>query len=305
MPAPRTTPAGFPDGLPPVTAERPETAAALRARGATLAEKVAWIAGQVARLPKRAKVAGDGPSYAYTPVEDMAAAVTGLCATLGVTMLPEAVEPLFEGADLRDGKRARWRYLYRITWRITDGREAFPMQTIGEALDWGDKGSNKAQTGARKYLYMMLFHLQTGDDPDAEHSVLPPAERGERPAQQQRRAAARSRAADSGPQRAPDAPRGATPSTGTPAAPSAPQAPAAPALSDDDRRKVRRRRAALARGEQDQTVVAAWLAEHGVSQLRQLLDVQTWLRLCEAASINPGDPLPPDPEAAPAAPVAS
>jgi hypothetical protein len=297
------TPRGFPDGLPVVASETAlEGARRLREERAPLAAKIAYVAGQVARLPKTKEVSGDGARFRYTPVEDMAAAITGLCAELGLAMLPEAVDPLSEGADWRDPDparhRTRWRYLYRVTWLVTDGNEQLRVQTMGEALDWSDKASNKAQTGARKYLYTMLFHLQTGDDPDREHGGTPPAEQGERPAQQQRRQAARQRQGSQQP---------AQPA-GAPQAPA--QAGPAP-LSDDDARKVRRRFTALAVkvGADDPSLdssgvvdaTQAKLVELGIASSRQLLNAQEWLKACGAFGINPADGLPPDPREAQAA----
>jgi len=270
----------------------------LREERAPLAHKIAWIAGQVARLPKtRTAPAGGGGSFKYTPVEDMAAAVTGLCAAAGVSLLPEVVDPLSEGADWRDsadGKRTRWRYLYRVTWLVTDGLTEYRVQTMGEALDYGDKASNKALTGARKYLYMSLFHLQTGDDPDASHGADDPEERG-RPAPRPRSGAARGRGTPA--ERSGGTPEG----SGTPPPPAPPADPLA-GLSPDDARKARRRWAAvIAAAEKmggDEQAAKAAVKAAGAKSRAGLLDVQVWLKVCEDVGITPADPLPPDPEEA-------
>lgn len=265
---------------------------------APLARRLAWIAAHVARLPKtKTAAAGGGGTFRYTPVEDMAAAITGLAAAVGVAMLPEAVDPLSEGPDWRDqeGKRTRWRYLYRVTWLVTDGREEYRVQTMGEALDYGDKASNKALTGARKYLYMMLFHLQTGEDPDAENGAADPEDRN--------RGGARSgQAAGSGRGR-PATRSGAAPQAGgppaAPAASSGPAEPAAPALSPEDARKMRRRYAAIvqaaAKQGADEEAAKAGMKAAGATKRSDLLDVQVWLKACEQVGLTPADPLPPDP----------
>lgn len=323
MPDSPTSPTGFPAGLPPVAGPPDAMAQAhqLREQRAPLAHRLAHVAGAVARLPKtKTAPAGGGGSFKYTPIEDMAAAITGLCAAAGVAMLPEHVEALAEGADYRDEKRARWRYLYRVTWLVTDGTEQLRMQTMGEAMDWGDKGSNKALTGARKYLYQLLFHLQTGDDPDAEHGAVPPAEQGERPAQQARRQAARQRQA---PASAPQAPQGAPQgSGGTQGTPAPAQAATGPdshpgGMSPDDARKARRRFAAVGAALGSLAGARQFLREQQppVATMAALLDVPTWMRVCTAAGITPAQPLPEDPGAlaiaaalateAPAEPAAS
>lgn len=259
---------------------------------ASLAAKIAWIAGQVARLPKTRKApTGSGGTFAYTPVEDMAAAVTGLCAAVGVSLLPSVVDPLSEGADWRDPdpgrQRTRWRYLYRVTWTVTDGREEYRVQTMGEAMDYGDKGSNKALTAARKYLYMMLFHLQTGDDPDASHA----GEEGD-PGPAPRQTAARGRG------RPAERSGGRAEGSGTPPPPEAPADPLA-GLSPEDARKARRRWAAvLAAAEKmgaDEAAAREAVRAAGARSRAGLLDVTVWLKVCEDVGITPADPLPPDP----------
>lgn len=44
------------------------------------------------------------------------------------------------------------------------------VEALGEAMDSGDKATNKAMTGAMKYALRQTFCLETGDDPDKSPS---------------------------------------------------------------------------------------------------------------------------------------
>ncbi len=172
--------------VPPPPVEVPHddltVARGLLAERAPLARKLAFVSATVARLPKTRQAPPQSGGYWFTPVEDMAAAITRLLGAVGVAMLPETVETLAAGRDVQpqnDDPRRHY-FLLRITWHITDGNESLRIQSTGEAADWGDKGSNKAQTAARKYAYVTAFHLQMGDDDTDRHA---PGDGGEaRPA---------------------------------------------------------------------------------------------------------------------------
>jgi hypothetical protein len=255
-----------------------------------LVGKLAAIAADLHRFPKTQMVSGRG-GYAFAGVDAMADAIRPAMAARGIVMYPSAVEVVECREVVRERvnqegqayETVQWRTVLLVTWQVTDGRQVLALQAVGEALDTSDKSANKAQTASRKYAMIGLLNVTTGDEPDPDHER--PGDDGP---QRTRRQDARGR---------PAGPQASSPPGG---AQRAAQGPSEPALSEDDRRKVRRRRAALARGEQDPKVVAAWLAEHGLTQLRELLDAPTWLRLCAAAGVNPSDPLPPDPDEAPA-----
>ena len=69
----------------------------------------------------------------------------------------------------RNGARAENQVTIRVTWLVSHSSgEALECQTIGSGFDGGDKADYKAMTGARKYLFRLLFHIPTGDDPDRD-----------------------------------------------------------------------------------------------------------------------------------------
>lgn len=146
----------------------------------TLAEKMAEIYKTVPRFEKSKQVQGGGPSYDYTPIEAIADWLRIEMGKHGIIMVPSKITPLVhEEAGVTRSGTSRWRYVMVVDWTITDGNYTLNVSSMGEAIDTGDKGSNKAQTAARKYALLGAFQLSTGaDDPDARHpdAPKPPAE---------------------------------------------------------------------------------------------------------------------------------
>jgi hypothetical protein len=85
-----------------------------------------------------------------------------------LVLLPVAVEPLnletFEGRN--GGRQNRTQVKYTFHMIHAPSGETRPVVVIGEAIDVGDKSSNKAMTAARKYALIMAFNIETGLDPD-------------------------------------------------------------------------------------------------------------------------------------------
>lgn len=136
----------------------------------SLAAKLAEVYVEVDRFAKSKKVTGTGPSYSYTPVEEIADYLRKALGERGVVMLPSATEVYCsEDAGTTKSGVTRWRHIVRVDWTITDGEESLAVSSIGESMDTGDKGMNKAQTAARKYALIGAFQLSTGDDPDRSH----------------------------------------------------------------------------------------------------------------------------------------
>jgi hypothetical protein len=262
----------------PATPEPPEQPDGLVA-------KLAAIAGELHRFPKTERTSGRG-AYAFAGVDAMADHLRPAMARLGVVMYPSAVEVLECREYVRDRVNddgnayqvVQWRTVLQVTWTVTDGAEAIPVVSTGEALDTSDKSANKAETAARKNAMKALFNISTGDDPDPDAT----------------------RPGDDGPQRVGRAPAGrsgASGGAGRPAASGAPPTPprAPEPLSPDDARKARRRHAGLAEAAGSRTAANEALAKLGVSAMRQLLDAQVWLKACEATGRDPNAALPEDP----------
>lgn len=136
----------------------------------TLAAKLAEIYTEVDRFAKSKQVTGSGPSYKYTPVEEIADYLRTAMGARGVVMIPCHTEiHVSEDAGTTKSGTTRWRHIVKVEWQITDGSDSLMVSSVGESMDTGDKGMNKAQTAARKYALIGAFQLSTGDDPDRSH----------------------------------------------------------------------------------------------------------------------------------------
>jgi hypothetical protein len=136
----------------------------------SLAEKLARIYGDVDRFAKSKEITGSGPSFSYTPVEEIADDLRKRMGAEGIVMVPSNIEVVAtEDAGTTKSGTTRWRHVISVDWTLTDGTDSLTVSSVGEAMDTGDKGMNKAQTAARKYALIGAFQLSTGDDPDNRH----------------------------------------------------------------------------------------------------------------------------------------
>lgn len=146
----------------------------------TLAQKLAGIYTDVERFAKTKRIQGQGPSFNYTPIEEIADELRKAMGKAGVVMVPSRVDVLAsDEAGVTKGGATRWRAVIRVEWDLTDGTDHLTVTSIGEAIDTGDKSFNKAQTAARKYALIGAFQLSTGEDTDRQHPD--PEDRAARP----------------------------------------------------------------------------------------------------------------------------
>jgi len=132
----------------------------------SLFPKLARVMGQVSRIPKEGRFRGK-MEYDFVRASDLCDAIRPLLAAEGVGLLysVESVDfPVLpaggRAATERDGQRCI------VTVGITLGDESgetLHAQAIGESIDWGDKGLNKAQTAAVKYWLLKTFLVATGE----------------------------------------------------------------------------------------------------------------------------------------------
>lgn len=111
-------------------------------------------------------------NYDFRSLEAVVQALAKPMATNGLTLIPSFGEPTFEKVKSRGGSEG-YRCVIKGTFTITDGSESLPIVTYGEAIDYGDKSTNKAMSAALKYALVQAFMLGgTGEDPDAQSHDL-------------------------------------------------------------------------------------------------------------------------------------
>lgn len=120
-------------------------------------------------------------NYAFRGIDDVYAAVQGIFATAGVFVIPEVIQQTREERQTQKGGTLIYTILtVRHTFYAGDGSSVAAV-TVGEAMDSGDKSSNKAMSAAMKYALIETLCIPTADPKDTENDNPVPA-----PRQQQR-----------------------------------------------------------------------------------------------------------------------
>lgn len=155
-PTPETTPDTGPDF--------PETGTGIPAVWAALD----YVNQKTRALAKSQRNKEQG--YSFRGIDDLYNALHPLLATARIITIPgDVLEVRSEQRMTKKGFPQNWvlvRRQYRIVC-LVDGSETI-AEGIGEAMDSGDKGANKAQTNAHKYLFFQLFTIPT-DEPESDH----------------------------------------------------------------------------------------------------------------------------------------
>ena len=173
---------------------------------------IARIIGDLPAIQKNDR--GDGVSYKFRGIETLIGHLAPLLARHGVVIIP-STELLSINTEVENskGKMSGWtEVILRVTWTlIGPAGDTLTAATIGIGRDNSDKGSNKAQTQAFKYMLMEVFAI--GDKEDDSDGTPPPDAVASPPAPRTAPAAARS----GGPT--------APPAASSPAPPPAPSTP--------------------------------------------------------------------------------
>lgn len=108
--------------------------------------------------------------FMFRGIDDMMNSLHGLFAKHGVFIVP-----IVESFDVKERPTKSNSVIYLthavITFNFTAQDGSFiSIKNVGEAMDSGDKGMNKAMSIALKYALMQVFLIPTEDiaDPDAE-----------------------------------------------------------------------------------------------------------------------------------------
>lgn len=120
-----------------------------------------------------------GATFNYRGIDDVYNAINPLLGKHQIFVLPQAMERTTESRTTRNGASmevvtVRMHY----TFAHADG-SSVECTTIGEAMDSGDKATNKAMAIAHKYAILQTFCIPTEDmpDPDAEAHELAPRQK--------------------------------------------------------------------------------------------------------------------------------
>ena len=114
--------------------------------------------------------------FMYRGVDAVMNALNPVMSKLGLFICPEVLEQTREERTNKNGTTLLYSILkMKYTMYAPDGSNVSCV-VMGEGMDTGDKGSNKAMSVALKYACFQLFMIPTEEmvDPDAEcHEVKP------------------------------------------------------------------------------------------------------------------------------------
>lgn len=117
-----------------------------------------------------------GSGYKFRGIDDVYNAIAGLLATHKLCILPRVTERTQEERASKAGGA-----LFYTTLRVefdlvsaVDGSK-HTIATFGEAMDSGDKSTNKAMSAAYKYACLQAFCIPTEGDNDADATTHEPA----------------------------------------------------------------------------------------------------------------------------------
>ena len=156
-------------------------------------ELIPKIMGEVGAIEKGRR--NQQQNYAFRGIDDAYAAFQPLFAKHGVFCVPTVIERIREERENKNGGVLIYTTLMvRHTFYASDG-SGIECVTIGEAMDSGDKSSNKAMSAAMKYALLEVFCVPTEADNDTENHSPEPLPR--QPAQQPPQAAPQPKPATS------------------------------------------------------------------------------------------------------------
>jgi hypothetical protein len=141
---------------------------------AQIFELIPKVMQEVGPISKRQKNQQQG--YAFRGIDDMYNAIQPIFAQHGVFVVPEVLEQQREDRPTRDGKGTLIYTMLKVrhTFYALDGSNVAAV-TVGEAMDSGDKSSNKAMSAAMKYALIEVLAIPTEGDNDTENSSPQPA----------------------------------------------------------------------------------------------------------------------------------
>lgn len=138
-------------------------------------EQIIKIMGEVGAIEKGRKNAQQG--YSFRGIDDAYAAFQPLFARHGVFVVPTVLKMTREERQTKSGGALIYTTLEVKHTFLADDGSSIDAVTIGEAMDSGDKSSNKAMSAAMKYALLEVFCVPTQEDNDTENHSHTPAPR--------------------------------------------------------------------------------------------------------------------------------
>ena len=123
--------------------------------------------GQISAIGKNKQNQTQG--FRYRGIDDVMNELHGILAKCGIFIVPTVIEEnRTQGTTSRGGAMFYTRLKIKFTFYAKDG-SSIESVVIGEAMDTGDKASNKALSIGLKYALLQVFCIPTEDDKDPDN----------------------------------------------------------------------------------------------------------------------------------------
>jgi hypothetical protein len=158
--------------------------AKITAGGPAVYSAIAAVQGELAKVGIAKESENTSQNYKFRGIDAVYGALSPLLAKHGLCVLPRIVNrEMHERVTIKEWNgQKKESVLFYVTVEaefdfvaVEDG-SAHTVRTYGEAMDSGDKATNKAMSAAYKYAAFMAFAIPTEGDNDADattHEVSP------------------------------------------------------------------------------------------------------------------------------------
>lgn len=110
--------------------------------------------------------------YSFRGIDDMYNVLSPLLAGQGIVVLPSYSDRQVVERENKNGTALFYTTIRGdFTFRSSEDGSEVKVATYGEAMDSGDKATNKAMSAALKYAFMQTFTIPTEGDNDSENQT--------------------------------------------------------------------------------------------------------------------------------------
>lgn len=136
--------------------------------GGKIFQAIPQIMASVGHIEKT-RTNQQGSGYKFRGIDDVYAALQPLLHKHGVFFVPNVLESVREERQSKSGGTLIYTVLRVEYTFFADDGSTFKAMVSGEAMDSGDKSSNKAMSAALKYVLLQVFCIPTEEEKDTEY----------------------------------------------------------------------------------------------------------------------------------------
>lgn len=136
----------------------------------SLAAKLAAIGNEIGIVAKTGK--NDQQKYDFIEYSVVSGKIRSILDKYKVTIMPQVDDYEVSEVTNKYGNIG-YHYTLRMSFLIRDGEsdEQYERKWLSEAVDYGDKSINKAETAGTKYFYMRLFNISEKGEKEADQDT--------------------------------------------------------------------------------------------------------------------------------------